>query len=171
MVDIENVRDGDTYIEMDLGLGVLEEVPADQSSESNDSDSSNTEVLHKLLNKTELKRPGIIEMDQATEEEGTLLSCDHSLRHYRAQSSSDISVELDIVLSLMSRILVILRKNRSCTTVQTITKLNVLREDMYKLMSRRDRLLVNGEENQPIKHESLYPNELDRLLESVSREG
>ncbi|CCG83262.1 protein of unknown function [Taphrina deformans PYCC 5710] len=163
-LNIEKLDDADQYIEMDLGLGVLEEKHEDDDSSSSSGDDEEDEhgdVLSRLMKK-QVSKPGMIEVihDQAPPD--SRLLCDPALQRFRSQCLQGAQFEMDIVLSLMSRILIQLRNHKGSADVQTITKLNVLREDMYKLMSRRDRLIDSDEGR--LKHESLYLEELDQLV-------
>lgn len=166
VLDIENVAEGSPYIEMDLGLGVLEERNGDDSSSGESEGSSHEEgnVLNKLMGRPTQKAASIIEIPpSANQERDAGLICVPVLQRYKRLCTPSTQFEMDIVLSLMSRILLQLRKHKATNSVDTITKLNVLREDMFKLMSRRDTLIES--EDRRLKHESLYLNELDELLE------
>lgn len=172
-LDIENVGDGDEqYIEMDLGLGVLEEKRDESDSERGDDEGDEGEtttrdVMGKLMNQSgQLTRPGIITETETTTTTGAEsgLLCDDRLVRYRTLCHPALRYEMDIVISLMSRILIQLRRYRAVKDVATITKMNVLKEDMYKLMSRRDRLLLDHHEPDRLKHEALYLDELDDLI-------
>lgn len=155
-LDIEHVTKEGPYIEMDLGLGVLEE------RDDDDDSSGQSEVMENFLsgNNSTSTKPSIIEMQDASSLPESPLLCDEALKHHRAACPSGSLQQLDIVLSLMSRILIQLRKPH--TTVESITKINVIQEDMYKLMRRRD-LLLKPSDAKPT-HESIYQDELDTLL-------
>ena len=129
---------------MDLGLGVLEEK----------DESDGDDAIQTLLTKS--KNAPII-VDMSSDLPDSLLTCDPSLKIYRSRCQLDELPKLDIILSLMSRILAQLRRRH--TKVDKITKLNVLQEDMYKLMRRRDEILQDD-----LVHETKYLDELDRLL-------
>lgn len=166
-LDIENVDVNGQYIEMDLGLGVLEELREgeDESEDSEEDASSRVAVMEKLLNQPTAKRPSFLEVVYVKPEAQSILFCDDNLAHYRDGCPLARRPELAITLSLMSRILRLLRRHRSSTNLKTITSLNVLQEDMYKLMARRDRILDSSDNDLPPTHETLYFDELDKLLE------
>lgn len=150
---------------MDLGLGVLEEIAdgEDEISSSEDEATISQNAMGNLMNIDRPKKSvGIVEMPSPMDEAESELLCDPALRHYRTQCSRGAQFEMDIVISLMSRILVQMRKHRDSSNVDTITKINVLQEDMYKLMSKRDRLIE--QEDAVPKHETVYLQELDDLL-------
>lgn len=152
---------------MDLGLGVLEEIAGDKddTSSSEDEAASSQNVMGSLMNIDRPKKSaGIVEIPSSIGDSESELLCDPALRHYRTLCSRGAQFEMDIVISLMSRILIQMRKHRKSSDVDTITKINVLQEDMYKLMSKRDRL-IEQEPSVP-KHETLYLNELDDLLKT-----
>lgn len=159
---------------MDLGLGVLEEKHTDSSSDDSVVAADEEDILGQLL-KTggQSNKPAIVEMHSSEESEEEhqesavlplelQLTLHPALEHYRLLAHIDHRLELEIVLSLMTRILKQLAK-RSQGHVGTITQLNVLQEDMLKLMARRDTLL-REEQGEPV-HETVYLEELDELMQ------
>jgi hypothetical protein len=185
-IQIEAPEDATEYIEMDLGLGVLEEQHDETSSDESVQAADEDDILGKLLRSGgSAGKPSIVEMtnkdekdsagdgsasDQEEHEEDPVLpkhlqlTVHPALEHYRLLAHIDHRLELEIVLSLMTRALKQLVK-RPGQSVATTTQLNVLQEDMLKLMERRDSLLRTKQRHP--KHETTYLDELDKLLQLV----
>lgn len=166
-LDIENLENDEQYIEMDLGLGVLEELTAERDNSANsenEEQASEFDVMAKLLKKPAASKPVILEVSDPKNTPTSALSWDQKIHWYRDRGDPETQPALDIILSLMTRILNLLHAHQNSTHLTTITRLNVLREDLYKLMSRRDQLLGKTADEAAPAHETLYVDELDLLL-------
>ena len=173
-IQIEAPESASEYIEMDLGLGVLKEKSSNAGSSEDESVAAADEqdIMGQLLNRqnpSSAPRVGIVEVsDNAVEEEAVLpkelqLMLHPALEHYRLQAHIDHRLELELVLSLMTRGLKqLVRRSDKALPVDTMTQLNVLQEDLLKLMAMRDALLRKPPQV-PV-HETVYFDELEQLL-------
>lgn len=174
-VDIEAVTENEPYIEMDLGLGVLEHKDGSADAEAHRSEAEAAEedsggggAIDKLMNRPPTRGTALIQqlpeaIPRPQVDNGGAIEA--KLRHYLEDCPPDKQTKMHLILSLMTRIIRQLRIPQ--TKVRTITKLNVLRDDLYRLMRRRDSLLAVSS---PVsdasrgKHETHYFSELDDLL-------
>ncbi|BFZ54503.1 hypothetical protein PYCC9005_001540 [Savitreella phatthalungensis] len=168
--NIESVQDGEPYIEMDLGLGVLEEVGDGDGQLTDDAKGTNLtgeEVLDSLLKRRGRHQIGLIETIESITAEAPPRPLDEYLDLCRPADRPRMSR----LLSLIDRGLKQLSSRETVTRVSLITKLNVLQGDVYKLMELRDELSDRDDMNEGgemiIRHETHYIDELDRRLLAI----
>ena len=153
---------------MDLGLGLLEHKgqPAHERDSGSDDDGGDS-AIDTLMGRSLKRGRRLIQQVQPEASPGSSAASaqydrniDLKLRHYLVECRPTTIAKMERILTLMTRIVRLLRQPHK--KVSIITQLNVLRDDLYRLMRRRDTLLKD--EAAADRHETHYFAELDDLL-------